>query len=419
MLDRYHCVRRQTLSLIDGLTAEDCCAQSMTEASPAKWHLAHTTWFFETFVLSAFEQHFKPLQPQYKTLFNSYYETVGPKHPRNERGLMTRPSLNEILTYRAQVDERMDHLLASSKIENQELISLVEWGLQHEQQHQELILSDIKHLFHRNPLKPAYRSLDPSIELMPKQKSPSQEQPWLSHPGGLINVGARGDYFFFDNESPRHSHWLEPFKLSPHLVTNQEFLEFIQDGGYQNPLLWLSEGWGECERLGLCHPLYWEPTNDGWIEFTLHGNQVLKPEGPLLHVSYFEAEAFARWAGYRLPSEFEWESLTQIKSMEPTQSLEPPPDNITLHPGAKNNSEFSGFFRVGWQWTQSSYAPYPGYKPIEGALGEYNGKFMVNQQVLRGGACVTPFSHIRTSYRNFYPAASRWAFSSIRLAMSI
>lgn len=418
MLDHYHSVRRQTLGLIEGLTAEDCCAQSMTEASPAKWHLAHTTWFFETFVLEPFEQCYKPFHPFYKTLFNSYYETVGQKHPRADRGLITRPCLKEVIDYRKSVDERIERLLSSSKIEEGELKSRIEWGLQHEQQHQELILSDLKHLFHQNPLRPAIRPLETNKHLLSQRKTSPKDPTWFDHPGGLIEIGANEDGFFFDNEAPLHSQWLEPFKLSPYLVTNQEFKNFMDDGGYQNPLLWLAEGWVECEKQKLRHPLYWESSDDGWLEFTLGGNQPLDPLRPLLHVSYFEADAFARWAGCRLPTEFEWESMVRNKRWDYPPTLETLGQTITLHPDPEDNSGVSGFFRVGWQWTQSSYAPYPGFRPIQGALGEYNGKFMVNQQVLRGGACATPLSHIRASYRNFYPAASRWAFSSIRLAMS-
>lgn len=418
MLDLYHSVRQQTLVLIEGLSPEDCCAQSMTEASPTKWHLAHTTWFFETFVLEPFEPGFKPFHPLFRILFNSYYETVGVKYPRPDRGLMTRPSLMEVIDYRKQVDERMARLLSSSISEQADMKTRVEWGLQHEQQHQELILSDLKHLFYQNPLRPAYRPGDRSLDDYSPQETSLRDEHWLKHPGGLVEIGAQGDKFFFDNEVPRHSYWLEPFKLSPRLVTNQEFRDFIDDGGYENPLLWLSEGWGECERQGLRHPLYWQSTDEGWLEFTLEGNRPLDPLQPLLHVSYFEADAYARWAGYRLPTEFEWESMVGHEKLDPPETLPLPEQTITPHPGPEDNSGFSGFFRVGWQWTQSSYAPYPGYKPMAGALGEYNGKFMVNQQVLRGGACVTPLSHVRASYRNFYPAASRWAFSSIRLAMS-
>lgn len=418
MLDRYRAVRQQTLSLIEGLSAEDCCVQSMAETSPVKWHLAHTTWFFETFVLEIYEHGFKPFQSEFRMLFNSYYETVGPKHPRPKRGLMTRPSLKEIVEYRSHVDERIERLLSSSSTVRYDLNIRMEWGMQHEQQHQELILSDLKHLFFQNPLRPSFRPLSTNVQASSDRRASSQAQPWDFHPGGLVEIGAAEDAFCFDNEQPRHSYWLEPFKLSSSLVTNQDFKDFIDDGGYENPRLWLADGWTECERQLLQHPQYWQRTSEGWFEFTLQGNQPLDPLRPLLHVSYFEADAFARWAGYRLPSEFEWESMVRTQRLDRAEGFITGGEAIKLHPDPEDISGFTGFFRSGWQWTQSSYAAYPGYRPMEGALGEYNGKFMVNQQVLRGGACTTPLSHVRASYRNFYPADSRWVFSSIRLALS-
>lgn len=416
MLNRYKAVRDQTLALIKDLSPEDCCPQSMPEASPTKWHLAHTTWFFETFVLEIYEQGFKPFHPSFRMLFNSYYESVGPKHDRPLRGIMTRPSLQEVLDYRNDVDERMSQLMTSARIELEDVVTRIEWGLQHEQQHQELILSDIKHLFFQNPMRPAMRAASSSQNNSLRSGEVMQPMEWFEHPGGLVELGGDQESFCFDNELPRHSYWLEPFKLSPQLVTNLEFKQFIDDGGYKNPRFWLSEGWMECERLQLCHPLYWQKNADEWFEFNLEGQQPLNLQAPLMHVSYFEADAFARWAGYRLPSEFEWEAMVIKKRIDPLLAEKTLEDAIPLRPCIQENEGFSGFFRIGWQWTQSSYGPYPGYRPLEGALGEYNGKFMVNQQVLRGGSCATPVSHLRVSYRNFYPASSRWAFSAIRLA---
>lgn len=388
----------------------------MPEASPAKWHLAHTTWFFETFVLEKYEKGFKPFHTLFRMLFNSYYEAVGPQYPRPARGLMTRPSLQEVFDYRSHVDEKILQLLGSSLSEQSEFISRIEWGLQHEQQHQELILSDIKHLFFQNPLRPAIRPPSSSRDHSPHNVTVLQKSDWLEHPGGLIEIGAEAQGFCFDNELPRHSYWLEPFYLSPQLVTNQEFLHFIDDGGYKDPRLWLSEGWAESIRLKQQHPLYWQKIDDQWFEFSFEGNQPINLQAPLIHVSYFEADAFARWAGYHLPSEFEWEAMVRREGLVSLDELKTNEDQISYHPDPQENTGYPGFFRIGWQWTHSSYGPYPGYRPLEGALGEYNGKFMVNQQVLRGGSCVTPMSHLRASYRNFYPASSRWAFSAIRLA---
>ena len=418
MMRRYQVVRDQTLALIRGLSAEDCCAQSMPEASPTKWHLAHTTWFFETFVLEKYEKGFTPFNPHFRDLFNSYYESVGPIPSRPHRGLMTRPSLQEILDYRAHVDERMSVLMTSPMME-EDLITRIEWGLQHEQQHQELILSDIKHLLFQNPLRPPYRPGFSNLDAPPPQPPLAQPIEWFEHGGGLAKVGASSEGFYFDNEAPRHTVWLEPFKLCHRLVTNQEFRAFIDDGGYDDPRLWLSEGWAECNKRQLRHPLYWQKMDQEWLEFTLEGNQPLNPIAPVLHVSYFEADAFARWAGYRLPTEFEWEQIVTREGFGEPEISAIREDLIPLLPALEKNAGFSGFFRLGWQWTQSSYAPYPGYRPLEGALGEYNGKFMINQQVLRGGSCATPLTHTRVSYRNFYPAASRWAFSAIRLASSL
>lgn len=379
-------VRAQTAALAAPLSAEDCCVQSMPDASPIKWHLAHTSWFFETFVLERFEPAFRPSHPAFRMLFNSYYNGIGAKHPRPRRGLLTRPSLDEVLAYRRQVDERIDALLAAATAEG-ELAALVELGLQHEQQHQELMQTDILHLLSCNPLAPAAYAADDA-----PQPAPPLE--WLYFEAQVAEIGHAGPGFCFDNELPRHRQFVEAFMLASRLVTNGEFLAFVEAGGYRDPALWLSEGWDWLGAEGLAAPLYWRRDDaGGWQEFTLHGLRPLDARQPARHLSYFEADAYARWAGARLPTEAEWELAA-------------------AHPGAAQ------LYGVAWQWTSSSYAPYPGYAPAAGAIGEYNGKFMVNQYVLRGASSATPAGHARRSYRNFFPASARWQFSGIRLAKS-
>ena len=388
---RYARIRAHTLALVAPLSAEDCGAQSMPDASPAKWHLAHTTWFFETFLLERFEPRFKPFDPAFRVLFNSYYNGVGAKHPRAQRGLLTRPDLASVLRYRADVDARMKRLLETQG--DAQLLALVELGLQHEQQHQELILTDLKHLLSCNPLWPAYRAPSSKDAVSGESQAPA----WTAHKGGLVQIGHAGTGFCFDNETPRHTVYLQPFELASRLVTNAEYLAFVNAGGYANPALWLAEGWDWICAHRMESPLYWRRAEQGgeWQEFTLHGPQALRAEQPIAHISYFEADAFARWKDARLPTEAEWEAVAQSSA---------------------DDHRLTQMFGHVWQWTSSSYAAYPGFQPAEGAVGEYNGKFMVNQYVLRGSSCATPDGHARTSYRNFFPTTARWQFTGLRLA---
>jgi ergothioneine biosynthesis protein EgtB len=393
-------VRQRSLRLAEPLSIEDCCAQSMPDASPIKWHLAHTTWFFETFILEPREPGFAPFHPAFRVLFNSYYNGVGARHPRPQRGLLSRPALPEVMAYRANVDRRMAALLAAHE-GDAALAALVELGLQHEQQHQELMLTDVKHLLAQNPLCPAYRA-----QPLPASPAPAALQ-WLRQEGGLASIGHAGDGFCFDNELPRHRSFVAPFELASRLVTNGEYREFIDAGGYRDPSLWLSDGWDRVCAGELAAPLYWVRDADGgWVEFTLHGLQPLDAARPVTHVSLYEADAYARWAGARLPTEAEWELAAQGAQVAAG----------ALHPAASAGPGLTQLFGECWQWTTSSYAPYPGFAPAAGAIGEYNGKFMVNQYVLRGSSCATPPGHARASYRNFFPAGARWQFTGIRLA---
>ncbi|MFA9461966.1 ergothioneine biosynthesis protein EgtB [Thiohalorhabdus methylotrophus] len=406
---RFHAVREATEALCAPLSAEDCLAQSMTEASPVKWHLAHTTWFFETFILEGHQPDFQPYGEQYRVLFNSYYNGIGEQHPRPQRSLLTRPSLDEVHAYRRHVDRAVTTLLDSD--EAGEIADLVELGLNHEQQHQELILMDLKHLFSCSPLDPVYQT--PATA--PERTAP--EQVWIDFAEGIRQIGHPGGAFHYDNEGPAHRVFLEPFRIASRPVTCGEFLTFIADGGYQRPELWLEEGWAHVGREGWEAPQYWRKDGDGsWTVFTLGGQRPVDPSEPVCHVSYFEADAYARWAGARLPTEAEWEVAAR-ECPGPQGAFQ---EDGHLHPvtapeGSRAPAQMLGDV---WEWTGSAYLPYPGYQPPEGAVGEYNGKFMVNQMVLRGGCCATPRSHIRTTYRNFFPTDARWPFTGFRLARS-
>ncbi len=403
LAERYRSVRSTTMALAAPLSAEDCALQSMPDASPVKWHLGHTTWFFETFVLARLPD-YRPFDPAYRVLFNSYYNAVGPRHPRPERGLLSRPSLDEVLAYRRHVDIAMAAWLAGGHAD----ADVAELGLHHEQQHQELMLTDVKHLLSRNPLSPAYHPKWPLAAVRPAAPR------WLEFQGGLQEIGHAGDGFAFDNESPRHRAWLEPFALASHPVTHGDFVRFIEDGGYRRPELWLSAGWDAVSEGGWTAPLYWRKRGGIWHTFTLHGEVPVDPHTPVCHVSFFEADAYARWAGARLPTEAEWEVAARGAARDgnfvESGALHPLPacDNV--------DGELVQAFGDVWEWTRSSYEPYPGYQPAPGAIGEYNGKFMCNQYVLRGGSCATPASHIRDTYRNFFPPDARWQFSGLRLA---
>lgn len=421
LAQRFQHTRARTDRLCEPLAAEDMTVQACEETSPAKWHLAHTTWFFETFVLEKHDPSFAPYNPDFRVLFNSYYHTLGERHPRPARGMLTRPGLGEVMAYRDTVNERVVTLLASLDDEQLERVTpLVELGLQHEQQHQELLLMDIKRLLSLNPTRPAYA---PAVrDEAPRASQSSAPDPtWIDIDGGVRPIGHHpGDAFAFDNETPRHRTLLEPFQLRSHPVTNAEFAAFINDGGYKRPELWLDEGWSTVCRERWEAPLYWSRAADSsWHEYTLFGERPLDPHAPAVHISFFEAEAFARWADARLPTEAEWEAAAAgrwddavaIGHFLDDDHFHPRP---TSDPSAPNAPvQLAGSV---WEWTRSSHEPYPGYRPPAGPVGEYNGKFMCNSFVLRGGSCVTPRDHIRPTYRNFFRPGARWAFAGLRLA---
>ncbi|MBP7566217.1 MAG: ergothioneine biosynthesis protein EgtB [Burkholderiaceae bacterium] len=397
----YARVRGHSLALAAPLSAEDQCVQSMPDASPTKWHLAHTSWFFEAFVLQPHAPGYRAFDPRFGHLFNSYYEALGPRHERPRRGLLTRPSHADVLAYRRHVDDAMHTLMAAGAMESQPALqTLVGLGLQHEQQHQELLLTDILHAFWCNPLLPAYEAVEPPTLRLAQPREPIR---WLAHAGGIEHVGHDGEGFAFDNETPRHAVLLQPFEIADRLVTCGEYAAFIADGGYQRASLWLSDGWALVQQQGWQAPAYWlhgddprlGPGRDAgmWHVFGLGGAHPMDPLTPVTQLSLYEAAAYAEWAGARLPTEFEWEAACRAHGMRLRQQ--------TGH---------------AWQWTRSSYDPYPGFRALPGAVGEYNGKFMVGQVVLRGGSLATPEGHARPTYRNFFPPAARWQFSGLRLA---
>jgi formylglycine-generating enzyme required for sulfatase activity len=444
LASRYSEVRGRSERLCEPLETEDFVVQSMDDVSPTKWHLAHTSWFFETFVLKPHLPAYQEVNPTYGFLFNSYYVQAGERHCRAQRGYISRPTVAEVFAYRRHVDEAMLALLGQAQGKaHAPIAQLTELGLHHEQQHQELMLTDIKHVLSVNPLRPAYRRPEakgagdrtaepvgtprqrrPRGGHQPESPRPEAQRPegqaspsgWSAFPGGLERIGHEGDGFAYDNERPRHRVYLEPFEIATRLVTNREYLAFMEDGGYVRPELWLSMGWAAAQENGWSEPIYWERRDGDWWSFTLRGMQPIDPDEPVAHLSYFEADAFARWAGARLPTEAEWEVAAGELPLEGNLA-----DAESLHPRVappKGGSAPAQMFGDVWEWTASQYSPYPGYRPPEGAVGEYNGKFMCNQFVLRGGSCATPLSHIRRTYRNFFPPAATWQFTGLRLARS-
>jgi ergothioneine biosynthesis protein EgtB len=415
LLTRFHQIRDFTNSLCADLEPEDCVVQSMPDVSPTKWHLAHTTWFFETFILKKFSPGYRPEIPQYAYLFNSYYNAAGDMHRRDLRGLISRPTVREAQRYRASIDSHMDNLLSGA---DEKLLDKIEpivvLGINHEQQHQELLVTDIKHVFAQNPLWPVFRE----VELASSQsigKMPIPRGQFIDFDEQIVEIGDDGHGFAYDNEGPRHRALVPAFSLATRPVTNGEFIAFIEDNGYARPEFWLSLGWMTVNEQRWQAPLYWTKREGAWWNFTLSGFRPVEESEPVTHVSYFEADAFANWAGARLPTEFEWERAALDYPVEGNFV-----EDGKFHPGALSASADDGrlhqMFGDVWEWTRSAYSPYPGYRAEPGALGEYNGKFMCNQYVLRGGSCATSRSHIRRTYRNFFQPEKRWQFTGIRLA---
>jgi ergothioneine biosynthesis protein EgtB len=403
-------VRRASTGLCSSLEPEDFVLQSMPDASPIKWHLAHTSWFFEEFILAANDPAYRSFHPQFSFLFNSYYNTVGQRIPRPQRGLLSRPTVRETLSYRESIDERVVTFLGAIDSELLKKVApIVVLGVNHEQQHQELLLTDLKHALWHNPIRPSFR------ERSAEAPAGSSSRQWISYPEGIRWIGHGGGGFAFDNEGPRHRQFVDAFRIASRPTTCEAFLEFIADGGYCRPDHWLSDGWAVVQQQGWEAPLYWERRDNGWWTFTLAGMAPVIAEEPVCHVSYYEADAFARWSGCRLPTEAEWETAADVSvtgNFAESGRFHPCPA-----PGGPGNEPVQVFGDV-WEWTASAYLPYPGFRPAPGAVGEYNGKFMCNQHVLRGGSCATPRSHVRPTYRNFFYPDARWQFSGFRLAQT-
>jgi len=408
VLRHYHSVRGVTELLCAPLTPEDACMQTMPDVSPPKWHLAHVSWFFETFVLKAFQTAYVEFDSHFATLFNSYYEGAGAMHPRAQRGFLSRPLLKDVYRYRRHVDGHMTRLIETApQARWEEIAARTTLGLHHEQQHQELLLTDIKHIFASQPLKPVYKAAGE------RAAATSSAPPftWQEFAGGIHEIGYSDEGFSYDNETPRHRVFLEDFRLGSRPVTNGEYLEFMEAGGYRQAQWWLSEAWGLVRSRDWQAPLYWEQSDGRWWYMTLSGMQAVDEHAPVCHVSYYEADAFARWAGRRLPSEAEWEVAARDCAV--TGNLQ---DGGHFQPIPARGDGLLQIYGDVWEWTQSPYVAYPGFRPLAGTLGEYNGKFMCSQMVLRGGSCATPADHIRASYRNFFYPADRWQFTGIRLA---
>jgi ergothioneine biosynthesis protein EgtB len=400
LLQRYRAVRAQTIALAVPLAHDDQLAQSMPEASPTKWHLGHTSWFFEKMLLEAFVPSYVPLRADADWVFNSYYESVGERQARGDRSLLTRPTLDEVHAYRRAVDARV---LEAAIEKNERALAVLDLGIHHEQQHQELVLTDIKSVL--APQKIAY------VRRPARSPNPAISADFVSFDGGLVEIGHGAETFAFDNERPRHKAWLERFALASRLVTQGQWLAFIDAGGYDEPSLWLSDGWASKNRLGWRAPLYWEQSTGGWTTTTMSGEGTIDANAPVCHVSFYEADAFARWSGARLPTESEWEHASSRAPIEGTFL-----ESGEFHPACRDAKPLAQMFGEAWQWTASPYVPYPRFVPFDGAASEYNGKFMCNQMVLRGGSCFTPRSHIRATYRNFFPPEARWQMSAVRLA---
>ena len=416
ILERFARVRAASQALAGPLSPEDCMIQSMEAASPVKWNLAHTSWFFETFVLTPYAPDYAGFHPDFGYLFNSYYNQIGEMHPRPKRGLVSRPSLETVWSYRAHVNEALTQFLeGASEDVLEKAAPLVVLGCAHEEQHQELLLTDLLHALYENPLLPAVYE-DASAGL----GGPAPQMTWRRMEGGVCDIGWSGDGFAFDNEGPRHKVYLHPFELANRPVTNADYIAFIEDGGYENPVHWLADAWELIRQENWNAPLYWRKTDKGWAQYSLFGELPINPHAPVCHVSSYEAAAYANWAGARLPTEFEWEAAASLFPVE-GRFLENgfPRSPISAPTPEKGDDRLLQLYGDVWEWTASAYAPYPGYAPPPGAVGEYNGKFMSGQMVLKGGSCATPAGHIRSSYRNFFPPAARWQFSGFRLARDI